>query len=127
MGWEIGNLGFEMKLSSDLPRAISAQAVPAAREILRARGLSPEKIRHWVLHPGGRSILDALQKGLGLSHEQMTPSRAILSCYGNMSSASIMFVMKEMLDKTTIVSGENVCAIGFGPGLSMEVALFTGI
>jgi predicted naringenin-chalcone synthase len=127
MGWDIGNLGFEMKLSAELPRIISDRAVPAARDILRAQGLSPDEIPHWVLHPGGRAILDALQAGLGLSHEQMKPSRTILNCYGNMSSASIMFVMKEMLDHTAIKTGEHVCAIGFGPGLTMEIALFTGL
>ena len=127
MGWEIGNFGFEMRLSTDLPRLISEHAVPAVRDILQARGLTPEKIRHWVLHPGGRAILDALESGLGLSKEQMEPSRTVLNCYGNLSSASILFVMKEMLDKTSIESGDQICAIGFGPGLTMEVALFEGV
>jgi predicted naringenin-chalcone synthase len=127
MGWEIGNFGFEMKLSADLPRLISEHAVPAVRDILQARGLTSEKIRHWVLHPGGRAILDALESGLGLSKEQMEPSRNVLNCYGNMSSASILFVMKEMLGTTSIESGDLICAIGFGPGLTMEVALFEGV
>jgi predicted naringenin-chalcone synthase len=127
MGWDIGNLGFEMRLSSELPRVISERAVPAVRDILRAWDLSPGGIRHWVLHPGGRAILDALQTGLRLSQEQTEPSRTVLNCYGNMSSASIMFVMKEVLDTSVLQTGEFVCAIGFGPGLTMEVALFTGV
>jgi predicted naringenin-chalcone synthase len=127
MGWDIGNLGFEMRLSADLPRLISERAIPAVRDILRARGLTPQSIRHWALHPGGRAILDALQSGLGLSGEQMVPSRTVLDCNGNMSSASILFVMKELLDNSPVEHGDRICAIGFGPGLSMEVALFEGV
>jgi predicted naringenin-chalcone synthase len=127
MGWDIGNLGFEMRLSADLPRSISESAVPAVRHILQTRGVTPERIRHWVLHPGGRAILDALESGLGLSQEQMQASRTVLNCNGNMSSASILFVMKEMLDKTPMESGDLICAIGFGPGLTMEVALFESV
>jgi len=126
MGWEIGNHGFAMTLSPELPRVILERAVPAAREILRKHHLSPEKIRHWVLHPGGRAILDALQKGLGLSDEQTVPSRAVLCRSGNMSSASVLYVMKEVLDQVRVESDDLICAIGFGPGLSMELALFRG-
>lgn len=125
MGWKIGDTGFKMILSQELPKMILEYAVPALINILREIGLEKESLMHWVLHPGGRAILDALQAGLNLSDEQMMPSRNILRDYGNMSSASILFVLKELLN--TIKKDELCCAVAFGPGLSMEIALLKGM
>jgi predicted naringenin-chalcone synthase len=127
MGWEIGNHGFEMVLSQDLPSLIAEQAVPAAQHILAAHGLRPEDIRHWALHPGGRAILDALQAGLHLTDEQTAPSRNVLRNSGNMSSASILYVIKELLSGVEPAPGDTMCAIAFGPGLTMEIAIFGGV
>ena len=126
MGWEIGNTGFEMMLSSQLPEIIAQQAVPVARQIIERMGLEPERIRHWALHPGGRAIIDALQNGLHLTDEQTGPSRAVLRRYGNMSSASILFVLKELFSHTRLQPDDWLCAIAFGPGLSMEIAFLKG-
>ncbi len=127
MGWRIGNYGFEMTLSSELPRIIEREAVPALRSILESSGMSADAVNHWVLHPGGKGILDALQQGLRLDDAAMCPSRTVLRNYGNMSSASILFVLKELLETRTIQPGETVCAVAFGPGLTMEVALLQGV
>ena len=127
MGWKIGNTGFEMTLSSELPRIISEEAVPVIQNLLAQLGIQRTAIRHWVLHPGGKAILDALQNGLKISDEEMLPSRTVLKNFGNMSSVSILFVLKELLATRTIDSGEYVCAIAFGPGLSMEIALMKGV
>jgi predicted naringenin-chalcone synthase len=127
MGWKIGSYGFEMILSSELPKIILNEAVPALKNILSDFGIEADKIKHWALHPGGRAILDSLQTGLKLSDEKMLPSRNILKNYGNMSSASILFVLKEILDKSEIHRNDYCCAVAFGPGLSMEAALFKGI
>ncbi len=127
MGWKIGNFGFEMMLSPELPRMILEEAVPALIKILEAHGTRKEAIRHWALHPGGRAILDSLQTGLMLTDEQMLPSREVLKNFGNMSSASILFVLKEALQTQLIQKGELCCAVAFGPGLSMEVALFKSV
>jgi predicted naringenin-chalcone synthase len=127
MGWEIGNHGFQMMLSPLLPDIIAQQAAPAAKKILSEHQIPPEKISHWALHPGGRAILDALQTGLGLSEEQTAPSRSVLNRFGNMSSASILFVMKALRERSRIQPGELLCAIAFGPGLTMELALFEGV
>jgi predicted naringenin-chalcone synthase len=123
MGWKIGNKGFEMILSSELPRIILNEAVPAVLKMLDAQGVKKEKIKYWALHPGGRAILDSLHKGLQLTDDEMEPSRTILDNYGNLSSVSILFVLKELMKKE-LERGELVCAIAFGPGLSMELALF---
>lgn len=127
MGWKIGDYGFEMILSSELPNIILKEAAPALLRIIDGMDLSKSSIKHWALHPGGRAILDAMQSGLGLSDSEMEPSRTVLKNYGNMSSASILFVMKELLDKGDIKKGDILCAAAFGPGLTMEVAFFRGV
>lgn len=127
MGWHIGDAGFEMQLSSDLPAAILHRAVPALHGMLQEMGLSVAEIAHWALHPGGRAILDALQQGLHLDARAMEPSRTVLRQYGNMSSASILFVLSELLHSRPIAPEEWCCAVAFGPGLSMEVAVMRGI
>jgi predicted naringenin-chalcone synthase len=127
MGWKIGNFGFEMMLSSELPRIIKEEAIPVLQGLFAQHGIDAEHIHHWVLHPGGRAILDALQEGLHVSDADMEPSRSVLRNYGNMSSASILFVMKELLATRTIQKGDDVCAIAFGPGLTMEVAFLRGV
>jgi predicted naringenin-chalcone synthase len=126
MGWKIGNFGFEMILSSELPKIIFNKAVPALKDILQRQGIDAASVKHWALHPGGRAILDSLQKGLNLSDDQMKASRAVLRSYGNLSSASILFVLKELLRSGDINKDELCCAVAFGPGLTMEVALLRG-
>lgn len=126
MGWKIGNFGFEMILSSELPKIISSDAVPALKNILEKQGIEIKSIKHWALHPGGRAILDSLQKGLNLSDEQLKASRTVLRNFGNLSSASILFVLKELLNSGDIKKNDLCCAVAFGPGLTMEVALLKG-
>ncbi|HEX9251788.1 MAG TPA: hypothetical protein VF870_06070, partial [Ignavibacteriaceae bacterium] len=97
MGWKIGNNGFEMMLSSELPKIILNSAAPRAKEILAEKRIDVSKIKHWALHPGGRAILDSLQNGLELSDEQLKASREVLLKFGNLSSVSILFVLKNIL------------------------------
>lgn len=82
-------------------------------------------IAHWAIHPGGRSILDKTEAKLGLSEAQLVPSRETLRQYGNMSSATILFVLKAILDAPATADGERVCAMAFGPGLTVESGLMT--
>ena len=127
MGWKIGNFGFEMMLSSELPKIILETASPNVINILNKEGVDKNDIKYWALHPGGRAILDSLQKGLQLSDEQLIPSREVLRNYGNMSSASILFVLKKIINNRKLNKGEYCCAIAFGPGLTMEVVLFKAV
>jgi len=123
MGWKIGNFGFEMILSSELPKIILNEAAPQLIRILTKQNIPLNRITHWALHPGGRAILDSLQNGLQLNDKQMAPSRTVLNTYGNLSSASILFVLKELFKSAELKKDELVCAVAFGPGLTMEVAL----
>jgi len=79
----------------------------------------------WAVHPGGRSILDAVQQGLDLPLEALCSSRAVLSRYGNMSSATVMFVLQELMRSAQ--PGQNGCAISFGPGLTAETMRFHAV
>ena len=124
MGWKIGNNGFEMMLSSELPKIILNSAAPKAKEILTQKGIDISQIKHWALHPGGRAILDSLQNGLTLSDEQLKPSREVLRNFGNLSSVSILFVLKNILETVELNKDDYLCAIAFGPGLTMELVLF---
>jgi predicted naringenin-chalcone synthase len=124
MGWKIGNNGFEMMLSSELPKIILNSAVPKATEILNKKGINVNEVKHWALHPGGRAILDSLQNGLHLSDDQLKPSREVLNNYGNLSSVSILYVIKNILKSQQLKIDDLCCAIAFGPGLTMELVLF---
>lgn len=131
MAWTIGDDGFEMVLSAAVPKIIDSYIEGALEPLL-----SPDahlaadpagSIRHWAIHPGGRSILDKVESKLGLSESQLEPSRRILSEYGNMSSATVLFVLKEILDADGVSVDERVCAMAFGPGLTVETGLFTRV
>ncbi|MFO7689570.1 MAG: type III polyketide synthase [Cryobacterium sp.] len=84
-----------------------------------------QAIAHWAIHPGGRSILDKTEAKLGLSEAQLVPSRETLRQHGNMSSATVLFVMKHILEAPDTAADDRLCAMAFGPGLTVESALMT--
>ncbi len=117
--WNIRELGFDMFLSGQVPGAI-AQGLRAARgEILENR--VPGEIDLWAIHPGGRSVLDAVEGALSLPQGALWASREVLDRFGNMSSATIMFVLKALMESGLAGLG---CAMAFGPGLTAETLLF---
>ncbi|MGB7600259.1 MAG: 3-oxoacyl-[acyl-carrier-protein] synthase III C-terminal domain-containing protein, partial [Candidatus Sulfotelmatobacter sp.] len=85
----------------------------------------PHSIDLWAIHPGGRTILDAAEQGLALSAEALADSRAILANYGNMSSATVMFVLERMMRRAR--SGQQGCAMSFGPGVTAETMMFHAV
>jgi predicted naringenin-chalcone synthase len=120
MAWSIGDLGFEMVLGSYVPQIIGTHIEEATAPLV---GEDRAAVRHWAIHPGGRSILDRVEDALGLSPEQLEPSRAVLRDYGNMSSATVLFVLREILRAPMEEDEETVCGMAFGPGLTVETAL----
>lgn len=115
--WTIGDQGFAMHLSGEVPGRIGhALADAGVRQAML--GEQPiESIDGWAVHAGGRSILDAVEHGLGLSPHALAASRKVLHDYGNMSSATLMFVLERLLDEPATRRG---VAIAFGPGLAAE-------
>ncbi|PYI66009.1 type III polyketide synthase [Arthrobacter livingstonensis] len=131
MAWNIGDEGFEMVLDSYVPRIIDEHIVDALAPLLAHEptlAAQPYRdIRHWAIHPGGRSILDKVEAKLELTPDQLVPSRETLRNYGNMSSATVMFVLKHILDQPAAEAEESICAMAFGPGLTVETGLFTKV
>lgn len=133
MAWTIGDNGFEMILSTRVPQIIGETIVGAIRPLYAREGELAEafddgrvgdRVEHWAIHPGGRSILDRVQERLNLSDAQLHPARETLRVNGNMSSATILFVIKRILDDGA-TEGSRVAAMAFGPGLTAESALMT--
>jgi predicted naringenin-chalcone synthase len=133
-----------MVLGNYVPHIIDDHIVGALQPLLAREpaleALPYTSIQHWAIHPGGRSILDKVQSRLGLSDQQLVPAREVLRNYGNMSSATVLFVLKHILDQDNGISDtqasgnqpadsgagdQRICSMAFGPGLTVETALFT--
>lgn len=134
MAWRIGDHGFEMVLSNAIPAIIDEHITGALQPLFAhdpalARALeadaSSDAVEHWAIHPGGRSILDKVESRLVLTEEQLVPARETLRDYGNMSSATVLFVLRNILDSDVAGDGDRVAAMAFGPGLTVESALLT--
>ncbi len=124
MAWRIGNEGFVMRLSTYVPDLIAGSVRGMVEPLLAGAGVKSAEIGRWAVHPGGKAILDKVEQELRLKPEQIRASRKVLRDYGNMSSATSLFVLKEILDTPArMPGGESVCAMAFGPGLTVEMAL----
>ena len=123
MAWTIGDHGFEMVLSSYVPRIVGETTRAALQPLLDGSDVAPDDVRHWAVHPGGRAILDRLQEGLDLDDEALGDSREVLRRNGNMSSATILFVLRRLM-RSAPPAGRPVLALAFGPGLTVASGLF---
>lgn len=122
MAWTIGDSGFDIALSSYVPKIIGANIRDAVQPILASAQLALQDISSWAVHPGGKAILDKVAESLGLEEHKVAASRKILRQYGNMSSATVLFVLQEILQQDGPLR-ETVCAMAFGPGLTVEMGL----
>lgn len=123
--WDIGAQGFLMHLSGGVPGKI-AQAL--REDLARSddggllRGEGTQAVDLWAVHGGGRTVLDAVESGFGLAPDALAPSRAVLAAHGNMSSATVMFVLRRMM--ADAVAGARGMAMAFGPGMVAETFRF---
>jgi predicted naringenin-chalcone synthase len=118
--WRIRELGFDMQLSGQVPAEIRRAVAESGSTI--TRGEDPRSIPLWAVHPGGRTVLDAVEKGFDLPAEALAHSRTILASYGNMSSATVMFVLENVMRHAQ--HDQRGCAMSFGPGVTAETMLF---
>jgi predicted naringenin-chalcone synthase len=118
--WRIRDAGFDMILSGKVPAAVR-EALRTSSDVI-LDGTDASEIDLWAVHPGGRTVLDAAEQALGLDPRALDVSRDILRRYGNLSSATIMFVLAEMLRRSK--PGQRGCGLAFGPGLTAETMLF---
>ena len=117
MGWEIGDDGFRMTLSSYIPQLISTQISGFVAPIAGA------DVSSWCVHPGGRAVLDHVEDALALGPHALASSRAVLRDVGNVSSATPLFVLERELAR--LREGDRGVMLGFGPGLTIEALAFT--
>jgi predicted naringenin-chalcone synthase len=122
MAWDIGDNGFNMVLSSYVPDLIGSNIREMLGGILSKQKIQLADIDEWAVHPGGRAILDQVELHLELPAEALEISRGVLRDYGNMSSPTVMFVLKGMLEEAE-TDRATTCAIAFGPGLTVETAV----
>ncbi len=120
--WNVGNNGFDMMLSGEVPATIGAVLRSRSEEVLS--GASASEVDLWAVHPGGRTVLDAVEGAFELGSSALKCSRAVLRDYGNMSSPTVLFVL-EALMRNHPAPGARGCAIAFGPGLTAETMLFS--
>jgi predicted naringenin-chalcone synthase len=114
--WAIGDMGFAMHLSGEVPHRIAIALADPAVQCTTMGGVAAHEISSWAVHAGGRTILDAVEQGLGLDPQALDASRAVLRDQGNMSSSTLMFALREaMADRP----GSGI-ALAFGPGLACE-------
>lgn len=112
--WTVGDTGFAMGLSGEVPGRIAAAL---STDAFLSRISDAKAIDSWAVHAGGRSVLDAVESGLSLPADALAESRAVLRDHGNMSSATLMFVLERVLSGEPVGSG---IALAFGPGLAVE-------
>ena len=122
MGWTVGDHGFEMTLSRRVPGLIATHLPPWLDAWLGDNGLSRADVKSWAVHPGGPKIVSAVEESLGLSAEALAPSRSVFAEYGNMSSPTVLFILRRLREQN---APRPCVALGFGPGLVAEAALFT--
>lgn len=123
MAFHVTDHGFHMHLSSYVPDLLAANIEEFVDGVLARNGLHRGEVRLWGLHPGSSKILDYVQARLGLTPEQMAASRTVLRDYGNMSSATILFVLDELQHTAEPKPGDFGMLLGFGPGLTSEAIL----
>ena len=120
MTWHLSSTGFQMTLTGYVAGLIRADFGALVENALQNSGLQRETISHWCIHPGGKKILEAIYKSLSFNNGHLDDSYAVLDQFGNMSSPTILFVLKRILDKVNYNQPNCIFGAAFGPGLTME-------
>jgi alkylresorcinol/alkylpyrone synthase len=123
MGFRLRNQGLQIILDRALAPFVRREVGPVVQGFLRRRGLEREDVARWIMHPGGRRIIEVMAEQLGLQAGDLAPTEDVLSEHGNMSSATVLFVLDEVLRRYRPRSGERGVLGAFGPGFGAELAL----
>jgi alkylresorcinol/alkylpyrone synthase len=123
MGFDLRDSGFHILLAKDVPEMIGGKIGGLVQGFLHRNGRKREEIKGWILHPGGARLLGNIETELGLCKCDTQPSWDILGNVGNLSSATILFILQEWLEKRPLKAGEYALAAAFGPGFSAEFLL----
>jgi predicted naringenin-chalcone synthase len=120
MGWLIGDHGFEMSLSARVPETIRRHIGSVVAAGLAGAGLTPADVRSWAVHPGGPRVLTSVAEALTLASGALDASQHVLAAHGNMSSATILFIIERLMAAR---AATPCVALAFGPGLTAEMAV----
>jgi alkylresorcinol/alkylpyrone synthase len=123
LGWDLVETGFKIVLSAQLPRLIRNSLRDEADSFLGEHGLGISDIGRWIVHPGGPKVLDAVEEALGLEPAALSNSRGLLQRTGNLSSASIMFLLEDVIYGGERAWPEWWMVLAMGPGFGVEMAL----
>jgi alkylresorcinol/alkylpyrone synthase len=123
MGWDIGHKGFKIVLSAEVPAVAEKKMPPVIDAFLSKQGLTRQDITHWVAHPGGPKVIDALEKGLELRPGALDLSRQSLAEIGNLSSVSVLMILEKTLETKKPKPGELGLLMAMGPGFCSELVL----
>jgi alkylresorcinol/alkylpyrone synthase len=123
MGFELRNTGLQIVLDRGIAPFVRRTIVPTVESFLRARGLEREAISHFILHPGGRRVIEAMAERLGLGPRDLAATEAVLAEHGNMSSVTVLFVLDEVLRTRKPEPGSLGLLGAFGPGFGAELVL----
>ena len=123
MGFDLKDSGFHIVLSAEIPEVVCTEVPSLVERFLNRHSLRLADLSHFLLHPGGRRVLDGLSQCLGLSTEHTRISRAILRDYGNLSSAAVLFILDRFLAAEHTRPGDLGLLLAFGPGFSAETLL----
>ncbi len=123
MGYDILDDGFHLRLSRDLPQTVAKMLPDVLYGFLAKHKLKPDDISHWLFHPGGVKILNFLEQDLNLPRSKTHYAWDVLQSCGNMSSATIFFVMEKFINDKEYKDGDYSLVVGIGPGLTLEASL----
>jgi alkylresorcinol/alkylpyrone synthase len=123
MGWDVVDAGFKVVLSPDVPDVVRAEVPSAVDGFLAEHGLSRDDIATWVSHPGGPKVLDALAEGLDLGEDALDPAREALARVGNLSSASVLYILDDYRRHRAPPAGSHGLLLAMGPAFSAELVL----
>ncbi len=123
MGWDVENSGLKIVLSADVAEIAEAELRPGVEAFLGEHGLSIQEIKHWIAHPGGPKVIQAIESGLGLSEHAFDLSRESLAKVGNISSTSVLLIVEETLARFQPEPGTYGVLMAMGPAFCAELVL----
>ena len=110
-------------IKKTVPEIAASLVKEIVDSLIKKNGLKMDDVAFWAIHPGGRRVLDRIQSVLGLNQEDLSYSRSVLYRYGNMSSPTVLYILKDILEKGRLKGGDNIVIASFGAGFSGYAAL----
>lgn len=123
MGWDVSEKGFQLVLSPEVPEVVRRHVRRDAEEFLAEQGLGLSDVSRFVLHPGGPKVLEAMQESLGITERETALTWRSLKQYGNLSSSSVLMVLKDTMEEAPPPPGSHGLVVAMGPGFCSEMVL----